>query len=330
MSFSMSTTHHSPRAGLRVSAYDRISSLLVSLLVMVGLVVGGLLVIFFARKLIVAQVAVPVRPIQFSGGGGGGGSGAGGLNLNRELEPPGIEEAPDLAEPSIQDTLNAVASAVSNETATLSDARLDAAAEVARGTDFTDNRRAGRGFGVGAGTGGGMGGGQGNGIGSGTGNGIGNGNGNGFGNGNGPAEPQREVRFEPDNLLEYAQWLDFFKIELGVLGQDNKIHYAYNVSHKVPDIREGPPAEEQRLFMNSARGRFAPLDRQLLARAKLTDKGRIVLQFYPPETQAILYRLEQDRAQAAGKKPEEIRRTVFRVVRNKNQFEFQVEEQTYR
>jgi hypothetical protein len=287
-------------------------------------------VLFFARKLITAQTAVPVKPIQFSGGGGGGGSGAGGLNLNQDLEPPGIEEAPDLAEPPIQDTLNAVASAVETQTAALSDARLDVAAEVAQGTNFTDNRRAGRGFGVGTGNGGGTGSGEGNGIGSGRGNGIGNGIGNGFGNGTGPAEPQREVRFEPDNLLEYAHWLDYFKIELGVLGQDNKIHYANHLSQKTPDVREGAPADEQRLFMNSARGRFAPLDKQLLARAKLADKGKIILQFYPAEAQAILYRLEQERAEAAGKKPEEIRRTVFRVVRTKDGFEFQVDEQTYR
>jgi len=139
-------------------------------------------------------------------------------------------------------------------------------------------------------------------VGSGTGNGVGSGTGDGFGPGNGPAEPQREVRFEPDNLLDYARFLDFFKIELGVLGQDNKIHYAYNLSHKTPDVRDGDPASEQRLFMNSARGRFAPLDRQLVTRAKLAEKGRIVLQFYPAEAQAILNRLEQDRAQAAGKK----------------------------
>jgi hypothetical protein len=315
---------------LRVSAYDRISSLLVSLLVMTSLVVAALLVLFFARKLITAQVAVPVKPIQFSGGGGGGGSGAGGMNLSQDLEPPGIEEAPDLAEPPIQDTLNAVASAVETQTAVLADARLDVAAEVAQGTDFTDSRRAGRGFGVGTGNGGGTGSGEGNGVGSGRGNGIGNGIGNGVGNGTGPAEPQREVRYEPTNLLEYAQWLDFFKIELGVLGQDNKIYYAYNLSHKTPDIREGAPAEEQRLFMNSARGRFAPLDKQLLARAKLADKGKIVLQFYPAEAQAILYRLEQERATAADKKPEDIRRTVFRVVHTKDNFEFQVDEQTYR
>jgi hypothetical protein len=318
----MSTTHHVPRSRLRVSAYDRISSLLVALLVMTTLVVAALLLLFFARKLITAQIAVPVKPIQFSGGGGGGGGGTGGLNLNQDLEPPGIEEAPDLAEPPIQDTLNAVASAVTVHTAALADANVDAVAEVAHGTDFTDMRKAGRGFGVGTGTG--------NGIGGGTGDGMGNGTGNGFGNGSGPAEPAREVRFEPDNLLEYARWLDFFKIELGVLGQDNKIHYAYNLSRKAPEVREGDPAGEQRLFMNSARGRFAPLDRQLVARAQLADKGRIILQFYPAETQAILFRLEQDRAQATGKKVEEIRRTVFRVVRTGDKFDFQVDEQTYR
>src|SRR5207344_157381 len=53
---SMSTTYHTPRSRLRVSAYERISSLLVALLVMTGMVVAALLVLFFARKLITAQV----------------------------------------------------------------------------------------------------------------------------------------------------------------------------------------------------------------------------------------------------------------------------------
>ena len=62
--------------------------------------------------------------------------------------------------------------------------------------------------------------------------------------------------------------------------------------------------------------------------AGIGDKGRIILQFYPPEAQAILYSLEQKKAGA--RKPETIRGTVFRVTRTGNRFEFSVAEQTYR
>ena len=40
--------------------------------------------------------------------------------------------------------------------------------------------------------------------------------------------------------------------------------------------------------MNPTDSQFASLDRQLAAKAGIGDKGRIILQFYPPEAQAIL------------------------------------------
>jgi len=40
--------------------------------------------------------------------------------------------------------------------------------------------------------------------------------------------------------------------------------------------------------------------------------------------------LERGRAESAGHRPEEIRRTVFRVTRTGDRFELQVVEQSYR
>lgn len=287
----MPTPREATKYRLRVNAYDRVSSWLVSLLIISSLTVAGLLIVYFTRQLIVAARAIPVTPVEPLRQPGDAVMG-----LKQDPEPPGIEEAPDLLEPELQDTLTAVVDAVERRTALLSDVSIDMGEGTAsRGQSMGDNRRAGTG---------------------------------GTGEGTGEREPEREIRFEPENLDQYAKFLDFFKIELGVLGRDNRIHYAYNLSHEVPDVRVGEPADEQRLYMNSALGRFAPLDRQLATRAGIVDRGRIILQFYPPETQAILYDLE--RQQAGGRAPEEIRRTVFRVIRKKDQFEFRVEEQSYR
>lgn len=264
---------------------------MVSLLIAAVLIVLGLVIVYFTRKLISTQSAIPVTPIDVSSRPADAAMG-----LQRDLEPPGIEDAPDLTEPEIQDTLSAVASAIAAKTALLSDEAIDANMDIGRGRGLGDNRRAGL---------------------------------TGSGNTAGPREPGREIRFEPDNLLEYAQWLDYFKIELGVLGRDNKIHYAYNLSKNAPDVRNGEPAEENRLYMNSARGRFAALDRRLASRAGIAKLGRIILQFYPAETQAILYQLENARAQAAGKKPDDIFQTTFRVTHDADRFAFEVEDQTY-
>jgi hypothetical protein len=301
----MATIPQRSKHQLGVSAYDKVSSWIVSLLIVTVVTVGALFLIYITQKFIIGQFAVPVTPVNTGGGGTGG---VGGSPGDTEIDSPGVEESTAFDEPQMQDTLSAVASAVSNRTAILADEQLDIGAQPTEGRG--DNRTPG--------SGGGRGGGHGGGIGSGFGPGRG-----------GPTEPRREIRFEPANLLEYAQWLDFFKIELGVLQQqENKIYYAYNLSHEKPDVRVGEPANETRLFMIPTDSQFAALDRQLVTKAGIGDKGRIIMQFYPPEAQAILIGLEQK--QAGARKPDSIRGTVFRVTHTGNRFEFSVIEQSYR
>ena len=70
-----------------------------------------------------------------------------------------------------------------------------------------------------------------------------------------------------------------------MLGQDNKVYYAYNLSQVKPSVRVGDPAQETRLYMNPTDSQFAALDRQLAAKAGIANKGQIILQFYPPKAQ---------------------------------------------
>jgi hypothetical protein len=301
----MTTASRLPKNNLRLSAYDRVSSWLISLLAVVGITVGALVLIFFTRKFVITDFSAPVTPVQTGGGGTGGTSETG---VGNDLEPPGIETAPLMEETPLEETLSAITSAVATKTALIADDSIDVGMEPAEGTSLGDSRRPG--------SGGGSGGGHGGGIGS------------GFGPGRGGREPQREIRFEPADLQEYAQWLDYFKIELGVLGQDNKVYYAYNLSRDQPGVRSGDPSQETRLYMNPAGSMFAALDRQLAEKAGIADKGQIILQFFPPDAQAIITGLEQKAAD--GRPPEQIRRTVFRVTRTGNAFEFSVEEQSYK
>jgi hypothetical protein len=303
----MPTVARHRRQQLRVSSYDRVSSWLVSLLIITCVTVGALMLIYFTRKFILADVSMPITPIATGGGGTGGEVGTEG---GSELDAPGIEDAPAANEPQTQDVLSAVATAVSTRTAILADEQIDVGIQPTAETGSGDRRTPG--------FGGGRGGGIGGGIGSGT----------GPGRNTGPGEPRREIRFEPANVKEYGQWLDYFHIELGVLGQDNKVYYVYNLSQDKPDVRVGDPKLEQRLYMNPTDSQFASLDRQLAVKAGAADKGRIILQFYPPEAQAILVDLENKRA--GTRKPEEIRSTVFRVTHRGSAFEFSVEDQSYR
>jgi hypothetical protein len=283
----MSVPQSTSRYQLRVNSYDRVSSLLVSVLVITGITVVGLVIVYIARQLIKTQIAIPFKPVSAAGRPADAAMG-----LKRDLEPPGIEEVPDLIEPQIQDTLSAVAAAVASRTALLSDEDIDSQLETGHGSGFGDNRQAGTGV------------------------------------GGGPPEPRREIRFQAASLRQYAQWLDFFRIELGILGHDNKVYYAYNLSRDKPSVRIGDPAQDTRLYMNSAETSFAALDRQLATKAGIAGKGEIILQFFPPETEAILLGLEQQRA--GERKPEQIRHTVFRVTPVGDRFQFSVEEQSYR
>src|SRR6476469_182488 len=89
---------------LRVSSYDRVSSWIVSLLVIAGVAVSALLIIYFTRKFILQDVSPPVTPVASGGGGTGGVSGTPG----DQSDAPGVEDSQDVSEPQIQDTLSAV------------------------------------------------------------------------------------------------------------------------------------------------------------------------------------------------------------------------------
>jgi hypothetical protein len=284
----MPTPHPMSKYRLRVNAFDRASSWLVSLLIISTLTVAGLLIVYFTRQLIVPSKAIPVTPVEAAHQ-----PAEVAMGLKQDPEPPGVEEVPDLLEPQLQNTLSAVVDAVASRTALLSDESIEAKDDATQGHSLGDIRQAGS-----------------------------------DSQGEGRREPEREIRFEPENIEQYAKFLDFFGIELGVLGRDNKIYYAYNLTKQVPDVRVGEPSGEDRLYMNSALGRFAALDRRLAQNAGIVDRGKIILQFYPPETQAILFGLEQ--RQAGKRKPEEIRRTIFRVTPEGDKFEFSVEQQFYR
>lgn len=300
----MSTDRTSAKNQLRVSSYDRVSSWIVSMLIVTCVTVGALFMIFVSQNFILKEFAVPVTPVAMGGGGTGG---VGGSDSGSDVEAPSADDTPMPEESQLQETLDNVANAVSARTAVLADDTLDIGADPTQAKG--DNRSPGMGGGRGGGVGGGI--------------------GAGFGPGRGGAkEPRREIRFEPVSLLEYAQWLDYFGIELGVLGQDNKVYYAYNLSREKPDVRVGDPREEQRLYMNPTDSQFAALDRKLAAKAGITDKGQIILQFYPPKTYAILVTLEQK--QAGARKPDTIRGTVFRVTHTGKAFEFSVIDQSYR
>jgi hypothetical protein len=274
---------------LAVNSYERAASLLVSLLIMVGVTVGGLLIVFFAREVILSEVAIPVQPVSL----GGGRAPNTPLGLARDIEPPGLDDAPELNEPQLQETLATITESFSSSGAVLSDEMIGNATQAGRGSGLGDSREVGTG-----------------------------------GPGEYSREPDRELKFKPDTLAQYAQYLDYFKIELGVFGgPDGSVHYAYNLSKRQPDVRTAKPPDNRLRFL-SAGTPLEGLDRQLVDKAGIGGRGRYVAQFCSPETEQLLLGLEQQHAGARQR--DRIKRTVFRVSRQGASFEISVEAQTYR
>ena len=212
--------------------------------------------------------------------------------IAQEPDPPGVEDAPELSEPQLESTLESLSEAITDEML-ITD---DIAQEAGKGKGEGDSRLAGQG-------------------------------------GEGVVErvPRWErwkIRFEPQNQAEFAQWLDFYKIEIGVLGRDNKVHYAGELSKGSPKVYEGDPKKETRGYTSAADGPMPKLTNDLARKANVARHGNLVLLFYPFEgVENLLYTLEK--RHSGGRDANDIRETVFAVVKEGSEFRFEVIDQRY-
>jgi hypothetical protein len=275
--------------GLPVSAYDRVASLLLALLVLIGAMVLTLLVLWLTSQIFASQVAVPVILEEI-------GSGDGPLGGSMELDAPTMEEIgqeTDLTDPDLSDRLAAIADAVAAKTALLEDPLLSEEMNPKRGGGSKGD---GRGLRVGSGTG------------SGTGR-----------------SRHWEVQFIKGNTLEtYARQLDYFGIELGVLMPDNKVMYAKNLAKARPDRYTGPADREKRYYLTWRRGGLQAADRELLARAGISAKERLILKFLPPDVETDM--VQKERAYA-GRRADKVRKTLFGIRQSGDGYSFYVMQQ---
>ena len=101
---------------MRVSAYERVASMLIAVLVLVGSAVGILLVVWLSLQALGSHTAVPVQFEEI-------GTGEGSLGDSEEFDTPASEET-EFEEPEVEQTLAAVADAVALQAATLDDPAL--------------------------------------------------------------------------------------------------------------------------------------------------------------------------------------------------------------
>jgi hypothetical protein len=274
---------------LKVNSYDRTATLLIALLAMAGLTVLGLAIVFFANKFTRRIEPIEFVPVEATS-----------PNANQgfadQPEPPGAEDAPELSEPQLQDTLEALTSLVSLNDALLAEETIDAAAEAGKGEGLGDARQAGPG-------------------------------------GDGVVERvQRwerwKIRWEPSTPGDFAAWLDQYEIRVGVLGRDNKVHVAYGFAAGSPRVESAEPLEY------AAWGQTVPVDgpmpaltNDLARKADIAKEGRYALLFFPFDVERLLWTLE-NRYNKTGD-VNKIRETVFTVQRERDGYAFQVIDQKY-
>lgn len=139
-----------------------------------------------------------------------------------------------------------------------------------------------------------------------------------------PAYQRWEVRLAPGTNLEtYGRGLDYFGIELGVIGGAKEILYLSKFSQPKPEQRTGSSRKDRRLYMIWQGGGTA--DQTLAIRAGLTLQDKIIAQFYLPEVEKQLTELE--RAYAEEHQHKTIEKTIFAMKAQGDGFVFYVMDQ---
>lgn len=134
-----------------------------------------------------------------------------------------------------------------------------------------------------------------------------------------------EVQFPTGTTREkYARQLDLFGIELAVVMPNNQLVYVRDVAKAKPVTRTGPASREQRFYLTWREGELAKTDSDLVARAGIAAGDRPVLMMIPTEVEGKLAELEK---QAAGSRPEPVRKTLFGIRPEGNGYAFYVIEQ---
>ncbi len=279
-----------PRYRLTVNSYDRAASLLVSLLVMVAIVFVSLFIIFLFRTF---TVQIEAKPFEVFEPGPAGDAPKG---FADEPEPPGLEDAPELEEPMLQDTLTAISNAAATKVAMLSNEAFDAADRAGKGSGLGDVRNTG------------------------------------VGGGGGDDSP-KEMKYEPASQADYEQMLDFFEVELGVIARDGKIYYAKNLASPNPTTRVGTRDDEDKLkrfYFISTGNPLRDMEVKIAQKAGIMKNGGLIVTFYPDQRKGELYGIERAAMNENNiKERSQVKKTVYRFFRVGAKYDFKVESQTY-
>lgn len=149
------------------------------------------------------------------------------------------------------------------------------------------------------------------------------------GSGDGGSTVPRALRWvinytQAQTLESYARLLDYFGIEIGVMRGGERMTYVTGFSKPTPTTRKGSAGEDRLYFTwkDAARRRA---DAQLLQKAQVLTDNAVLVQFFPAPLEETLAQLEKA---FKGKDAKQIRQTRFGVRRAGDGYEFYVIDQT--
>jgi hypothetical protein len=283
---------------MRVTAYDRVSSFMMSAVLAAILTVIAIVCWWYATRPAPEPVLVPIDFV--AGGGYEDGSPDETLNVESpEEENPNaspVEEQTD--EQQIEEVLDAVVEL--SDRATEQVEQVLASDATTGGTPGSYRGTGGRPLGEGGGAGGGV-----------------------------ARENRWFVKFaDQESMEEYSKQLDFFGIELGVIyPQRSELVYVSKFSQATPTKRVVKTGKgEMRLYMTWQGGQRKAADTKLLQKAGVDLAGGILVHFYPAQTEQLLAQAERS---YANRPEREIRRTYFVIVPRGGGYSFAVTHQTY-
>jgi hypothetical protein len=281
----VNTTHAS---SLKVTNRDRSTATLTAMLIMVGLCVSMLFIIWVTTRVWIRNTPVAPELIEPLAGGGNA------MGNARELVEPGEEEIDDFAEPQLQETIDSITDAVTDQLATLDTLGGESASTTAGG-GAGDSRIAGP------------------------------------GDGDADLVPrwQRwQVEYNASSSQTYAKQLDAFGVELAATGGGSStIDYVAGLSQPNPTRRSGSSADDERLYMTYQFGPLKELDARLLESVGVPTRGRILMQFYPQKAENMLALAEQEYLSSKGRSLEQVKRTTFGVTADGGNYRFFVKDQ---
>jgi len=286
------------------SKYDRITSMLMAVVIGAMIVVGWLFLIYKTNQDYASRVTAPLQIIEVFGGGGGSPDGTPGST--EQVDVAGAEastqasnneeSAAEFEPPATQETPAAMLDAVAEAGQSL--AEVDLGAVMPNGGPIASGKRSSK-----LGTGG---------------------PGLGFGPGDGgvPADQRWSIVYNEGQSPEaYAQQLDALGVEFAVVSGKNQLTFVSHFSQAAPTVRYGSGRGDDRLyFLWQGRGRKVS-DVALLKKAGIDVGEGVVLQFYPKSAEQQLAQLE---VRYRGRQPSEIRFTRFSVVPDGEGYGFKV------